>query len=666
MIIPGIVVGAKLYESEKSVVYRVIYERDRSRPYINAIAKVLKLDYPSVAELNRYKQEYEITLRLNLEGVIKAYSLEKYQNTLVMILEDFGGESLKKILKSPKKFTLHEFLNIALTTVEILGQIHAANIIHKDINPSNIVYNPDTKQLKIIDFGIATVLSRENPTLKNPNLLEGTLAYISPEQTGRMNRSLDYRTDFYSLGVTFYELLTNQLPFATIDPIELVHCHIAKQPIPPHEINPEIPLDISAIVMKLLAKNADSRYQSAWGIKADLVMGLMQLEANGEIENIIPGQNDISDKFQISQKLYGREEAVKTLLAAFERVAGDVETLRATPLQSKIELMLVAGYSGIGKSALVQEIYKPITDRGYFIAGKFDQLKRNIPYSAIASAFEGLVRQLLTESEQQLQQWRAKLLAALGQQGQVIIEFIPEVELIIGQQPAVPELNSTESQNRFNLVCQNFIRVFCQPEHPLVIFLDDLHWTDTATLKLIKLIMTDVEMQYLFLIGTYREGEVNQNHPLTIAVEELRSKGVTVNQINLEPLDIKHVEQLIADTLHSSVASVKPLAKLVHRKTEGNPFFINEFLKTLHAKNLLIFDFARLSWRWDIERIEATNITDNVVELLIDRLKKLPASTQKVLQLAACVGNKFDLNTVAMICDRQLEEVFQYLVIAVE
>ncbi|MFB2981102.1 AAA family ATPase [Microseira sp. BLCC-F43] len=659
IILPGIVVQAKIYESEKSIVYRGIYEQKQ----IPAILKVLKSDYPSVAELNQYKQEYEITQQLKLPGVIKAYSLEKYQNTLVMILEDFGGESLKRLVKSSQKITLVEFLEIAIKLTEIIGEIHAANIIHKDINPSNIVYNRETEQIKLIDFGIATILSRQNPTLNNPNLLEGTLAYISPEQTGRMNRSLDYRTDFYSLGVTFYELLTNQLPFKTTDPIELVHCHIAKQPIPPHEIDSDIPQDISAIIMKLLAKNPEDRYQSAWGIQADLVMCLMQLEANGEIEDIIPGQNDIYDKFEIPQKLYGREQAVKTLLAAFERVAGG----EGKSPQSKIELMLVTGYSGIGKSALVQEIYQAIAKkRGYFLTGKFDPLKRNIPYSGIVSAFQGLVRQLLTESEGQLQQWREKLLAALHQQGQVIIDAIPELELIIGKQPAVPELSSIESQNRFIFAFQNFIRVFCQPEHPLVIFLDDLHWTDTATLKLIKLIVTDIALQYLLLIGAYQEQEFNPNHPVKLAVNQLGKKRVTINQITLEPLSLKSVTQLIADTLHSPTEAVKELAKLVHRKTEGNPFFVNEFLKQIYAENLLVFDLDCLNWRWDMAKIAAMNITDNVVELLIDKLKKLPESTQNILRLAACVGTNFDLNTLSIICHKLPREVVQDLVIAVE
>ncbi|MGL5064001.1 MAG: protein kinase domain-containing protein, partial [Microcoleus sp.] len=479
--LPGITVLAQIYESANSLIYRGIRDRDHR----SVILKVLKEDYPTPQELIRYKQEYEITHSLNFEGAIAAYSLENYQRTLVIILEDFGGLSLKQLMNSGTSYlaSLSEFLGTAIKTAEILGNIHSRNIIHKDINPANIVFNPETGQVKIIDFGISTQLTRENPTLKNPNVLEGTLAYMSPEQTGRMNRTLDYRTDFYSLGVTFYEILSGKLPFDTTDAMELVHCHIAKVPMPLHQIKKEIPQVLSEIVMKLMAKTAEERYHSAWGIKADLESCLTQLQTTGNISEFPLGTADISDKFQIPQKLYGREAEVSTLLAAFDRVAGregegenylvSSQSKIQNP-KSKIEMMLVAGYSGIGKSVLVQEIYKPITEkRGYFIAGKFDQFQRNIPYSAVVDAFKQLVQQLLTESEQQLNQWKEKLLTAVGFNGQIIIDVIPEVELIVGKQPAVPKLGATESQNRFNFVFGNFIRAFCTKEHPLVIFLDD-------------------------------------------------------------------------------------------------------------------------------------------------------------------------------------------------
>jgi len=639
LIIPGYRTLAQIYESSNSCVYRARHTLD-NQP---VILKLLKQDYPTPEELVRYRQEYEITHHLELEGICRSLSIENYQNTFVIVFEDFGGESLR-VWMNHRQLKLEEFLLIAIATTASLAQVHAANIIHKDINPSNIVYNPNTQQLKIIDFGISTVLSRENPTRKNPNILEGTLAYMSPEQTGRMNRYLDYRTDFYSLGATFYELLTNQLPFDTDDVLEIVHCHIAKQPIPPYQINPQIPQLVSDIVMKLMAKTAESRYQSALGIKSDLEQCLHQLYTTGTISDFTLAQQDIADKFQIPQKLYGRDPEIDTLLKAFERVS------------ELSEMMLIAGYSGIGKSALVQELYKPITQKhSYFISGKFDQYQRNIPYSAIVSAFRELVKNLLTETAPQLQEWREKLAAALGINGQVIIEVIPEVELIIGKQPELAELGATESQNRFNLVFQNFIKVFTNPAHPLAIFLDDLQWADGASLKLIQVLMSAASPG-LFLIGAYRDNEVSAAHPLMLTVEEIGKTGTIINRICLSPLDLANINQLIADTLTCSEEKAKSLAKLVLFKTEGNPFFMNEFLKTIYTENLLSFDIHTLQWQWDLEQIQSRCFTDNVVELMASKIQKLPENTQEILKLAACIGNQFELKNLALISEKSLRE----------
>ena len=685
-VIANYLLTEKIYESINSEVYRGIRESDGQ----TFILKVLKQDYPTPQELIRYKQEYQITRKLNLDGVIKAYSLESYQRTLAIVLEDFGACSLRKLMDDSLLSNqvggfwerIQEFLRLAIAITETLGKIHAANVIHKDINPSNIVLNPETKEVKIIDFGISTILTLENPSLKHPDVLEGTLAYISPEQTGRMNRSLDYRTDFYSLGVTFYELLTGQLPFCTSNAMELVHCQIAKQPALPSDLigrqgDHFLPVIISDIVMKLMAKTAEKRYQSAWGLKADLEECLNQLEKTNSIEDFPLGSQDIAKNFQIPQKLYGREKEIEILLTAFEKVAAGGRGWEGKKQQRELNetntfanastmMMLVAGYSGIGKSALVQELYKPITEKqGYFIFGKFEQFQRNIPYSAIVFAFQGLVKQLLTESSTQLNQWREKLLAALGKNAGVIVDVIPEIELIIGKQPAVPPLGATESQNRFNLVFRNFIQVFCSPEHPLVIFLDDLQWVDSATLKLIELMVTDNNLQYLFLIGSYRDNEVSPNHPLQITLDELYKQKIAINQITLTPLALDCVSQILSETLHCDRTSVESLAELVMQKTRGNPFFVNQFLKTLYLENLINFDINSLSWQWNLAQIEAMDITDNVVELLINKIKKLPSSTQQVLCLAACVGAFFDLNTLSIICEQATSEVFENLLPAV-
>src|SRR6476661_7631993 len=651
----GYDITKQIHESNNSLVYRGLRKQD-NQP---VILKFLKQDYPLPASLVRYKQEYEITHNLNLESGPKTYSLERYHNSLAIIFEDCGGDSLKLLLAS-HQLTLEEFLLTAIKITRALGEIHRHKIIHKDINPSNIIINSTTGRVQIIDFGISTVLKRENPTLKNPNVLEGTLSYISPEQTGRMNRAIDYRTDFYSLGVTFYELLTRQLPWDYSDAMELIHCHIAKQAVPPHQINLEIPKAVSDIVMKLLAKTAEARYQSPWGIIADLEECLEQLKTTGGIADFAIAQKDITDKFQIPQKLYGREREIETLLAAFERVS-----------RGSTEMMLVSGYSGIGKSALVQEVYKPITKaRGYFIAGKFDQFQRNIPYAAIINAFRSLLKQILTESEAQLVQWKEKILAFLGKNGQVIIDVVPEVELIVGKQPAVPELASAESQNRFNSIFQKFIGVFCSSEHPLLIFLDDLQWADSATLKLLEVIMTDAQTRYLFLIGAYRDNEVDAGHPLMITLDLLQSKGAAINKITLVPLAIEHICNLICDTLHANTIVVEPLAQLVIRKTSGNPFFVNQFLKTLYQEDLLTFILpsqgSKPQWQWDIALIEAIGITDNVVELMVRKLRKLPPSTQQVLQLAACVGNTFDLHTLSIIHETSAAVAYQNLLPAIQ
>jgi predicted ATPase/GAF domain-containing protein/tRNA A-37 threonylcarbamoyl transferase component Bud32 len=656
---------AQIYQSANSVVYRSIRTIDRQP----TILKLLKPGYPTPTELTRYKQEYEILRSLHIEGTIAAYDLQKYQNTLVMLLEDFGGESLGILLES-QKFTLWEFLDVAIKLAETLSQIHAAKVIHKDLNPANIIYHPATGQVKIIDFGISTVFTRENTPITNPHLLEGTLAYMSPEQTGRMNRTLDYRTDFYSLGATFYQLLTRRLPFATTDALELLHCHIARLPPPPHQVDPEIPLAVSNLVMKLLAKTAEDRYQSAWGLKSDLEECRRQLQLRGTIYNFALAQRDISGNFQIPQKLYGREREIETLLAAFDRVAFPVENRLISGVnfdQSQVEMVLVTGCSGIGKSALVREIYKPITQRqGYFIAGKFDQLQRNIPYSAIAQAFKSLVRQLLSESPTQLAQWRSKILAAVGTNGQMMIDLIPDIELIIGAVPAGQQLESTEHQHRFNLVFQNFVRVFCQDSHPLVIFLDDLQWADLASLKAIELMMSDERLQHLLLIGAYRDNEVSPIHPLTIAIESLISKSTQITKISLNPLNPAEITHLIADTLDRDLGMVRPLAELVIAKTLGNPFFVNEFLQALHRDNLLTFDWQQGCWQWEIEIIEQRNITDNVIELTIDTLKRLPSVTHHILRLAACVGNNFDLDTLSIINQKSLGDTFAALLPAIQ
>lgn len=596
--LPGYEIIESIHEGWNTVIYRANYLITNNP----VIIKTLKAEYPTLEDVSRLRHEYKILEPLNLEGVIKPLALENYQNGLALILEDFGQPSLKWYI-THNTVNLKEFIQIAIQVVTALEKLHQNNIIHKDIKPHNILVSSQLDEIKIIDFSIATRLTRENAAYNSLNLLEGTLAYISPEQTGRMNRYIDYRTDFYSLGVTFYEILTGKLPFVTDDPMELLHCHIAKQASSPEQLNPEIPSVISAIIMKLLAKNAEDRYQSAAGIRVDLEDCLMQLEKTGTIAYFSPGQRDKTGQFLIPQKLYGREIEVEKLMTAFARVSTGTS-----------EMMLVSGYSGVGKSSLVYEVHKPIVgQRGYFIAGKFDQFKRNIPYAALIQAFSELIRQLLTESPTQIANWKKELLTALGDNGQIIIDVIPQIELIIGSQPEVSQLDPTESQNRFNRVFQKFIHVFTKQTHPLVLFLDDLQWADSASLKLIQLLITDPDSQYLLMIGAYRDNETNPTHPLILTLDEITDSGSTINQIILQPLGLNTVKQLVGETLSDSIRT-NLLAELLFNKTQGNPFFLTQLFQTLYAEKLLQFDFTEGRWLWDLEEIQTIGITDyNVV-----------------------------------------------------
>ncbi|MEP6490689.1 ATP-binding sensor histidine kinase [Microcoleus vaginatus] len=639
-IIAGYEYLEKIHDSLITLVYRARRIRD-SQP---VIIKIFKKAYPSSQEIYVFKHQYELLKDLDSEGIIKAYGIEKSNNYIAIVLEDFGGNSLKNFFQSGKIIDLSVFLQISIGLTKALEEVHRRNIIHKDIKPDNILINERTLKIKIADFSIASLLMQEKYLASNPDRLEGTLAYMSPEQTGRMNRAIDYRTDFYSLGVTFYEMLTRQLPFQTTDAMELVHSHIAKIPALPHELDPTIPKVVSDIVMKLLAKTAEDRYQSAYGIKADLEACLTQLQTNGRIKDFILGQHDIFAKFQIPQKLYGRALEIATLNAAFERIS-----------QGTSEMILVSGYSGIGKTALINEIDGQIVRRkGYFTSGKCDQFKRGIPYAALIQAFQTLIRQLLTESKEKVEIWKNKLLKALGTNGRVIIEVIPEVELIMGQQPPITQLESGESQNRFYLLFQKFLGVFTSKKHPLVLFIDDLQWVDSASLKLLQLLIMSLDSQYFLLIGSYRDNEVNETHSLTLFLNEIQKAGVKVNQIDIQPLNTVQVNELIAETLHCELERALPLAEIVFNKTAGNPFFVTQILKTFYQDNLLSFDLNAGKWQWDIQRVKQVKMTENVVELMVKKIEKLPSFTQNVLKVAACIGNRFTLNDLAIVNEKSL------------
>lgn len=649
--IPGFKLNGKVFESDRTLIHQGIRIADG----IPVIIKLSASQYPTQLELARLKNEYEVLKRLDIGGVSKAYSLEKLHNGLALILESFDGSPLSEFIR-PTPIDLPLFLDFALKMSAIIEQIHDRGVIHKDINPRNFLLNPDSGEFRIIDFGLASFLHGQKQEAIHPGLLEGTFPYMSPEQTGRMNRGIDYRTDYYSLGVTFYEILAGRHPFHADDAIGWVHCHIARTAPSIRAQRADVPQVIENIILKLMSKKAEDRYSSMAGLIWDLEKCRTQLLNTGEPENFALGVCDLSVKFQIPQKLYGRAAETRILEDCFSRITA-----------GGAEMLMVAGYSGIGKSALVNEIHKPLVEKyGLFISGKFDQFQRHIPYSAISAAFQGLLKQLLMSPTEELLVWKEQLLAALGPNGQVMIDVIPAIERIIGAQPRVPNLGTEENQNRFNMVFLQFLRVFTRRDSPLVLFLDDLQWADIATLNLIKTLMMSEGNEYLLLMGAYRDNEVDHTHPFVITLDEIARAGVRVNLLTLKPLGLDHLNELISDTVHADTSAVLPLSRLVMEKTGGNPFFIIQFLKNLHHEELLTFDSRKHRWMWDVEHIEAREITDNVVELMVGKLKNLPEATRGLLRLGACIGNSFDLKTLAIVAEQPVASVAEDLWPAVE
>ena len=634
--ISGCNISEVVYEGRKNGSSIGASRTDDSRP---VILKTFNSDQPTAHEMSRMKHEYAIMRQVAAEGVCTPYALEPSPHGPVLVLEDIQGHSLKQIAAS-RKLSLTQVLKIGIQLAHTLSILHQQHIVHKDIKPSNIIMNPATGQVQIIDFGIASFLPEEHISLHAPSLLEGTLAYMSPEQTGRTNRAVDYRTDMYSLGVTLYQLLTGQLPFQATDPVELVHGHLAKIPTPPHALNPDIPQAVVDIVMKCLAKTPEARYQSAEGLRTDLESCLEQWERTGTISLFIPGQQDIARQFVIPQKLYGREAEIEQLMAALERVSE----------RKGAELFLISGYAGVGKSMLARELQQPVIARhGYFLEGKYEQFKRNIPYAGLIEAFQHFVRQIMTESDERIAAWKANILRAVGANGRVLTEVIPDLTYILGDQPAIPELPSAEAQHRFNWVLQQFVNTCASPDHPLCLFLDDLHWADLPSLKLLELLAVNPDMTGLLLIGAYRDHEVSADHPFLLMQKEIQKAGRTIQCVTLAPLEKTSVNLLLADTLKCELEQSASLAEICLQKTRGNPFFLKQFLHSLVKEHLIAFDEPRNAWRWDIEAIRSQESAENVAAWMANSIQKLPGHTQHILTLAACIGSQFDLHTLSVV-----------------
>jgi predicted ATPase/serine phosphatase RsbU (regulator of sigma subunit) len=642
----------KIAETRGSIVCRGRQEKSKN----TVIIKSLKAKFPTPSEIARFRQEYELIKSLDLEGVVKTFDIISHDEGFALILEDFDGVSIKSLLDKKKRFDIKSFLKISAKIAETLGSLHEKGIAHRDIKPHNILINPKTGAVKITDFGISALLTHENDEVYNPDFIVGTLAYMSPEQTGRMNRTVDYRTDLYSFGVTLYEILTGKLPFRYHDPMELIHSHIAVMPESPAVLDPGIPGIISEIIMRLLSKTPEERYQNAFGVMADVNECLRQLAEKKKIEAFELARHDISNRFIIPQKLFGREKEINILLESFEDVT---ETTKGAAV------MVVTGAPGIGKSALVNEIHKPIVaKRGYFISGKYEQFRRDKPYSGIIQAFQVLVRQILTESEEKIGIWKRDLLNALRAGGKIITEVIPEVELIIGKQPELPVLGPEESKNRFNFVFEKFTSVFPAKEHPVALFLDDLQWADLASLQLMRNILTSADIRHLLLIVSYRNNEADDSHPVMEFLREAEKKNVPVERVTLGPLTKKDVKNLITNFLRCPEEQGSGLAELVRKKTGGNPFFVNQFLHTLYNEKMIALDGA-LGWRWDMVEINRMQVTDNLVEMMAGKIGKLSGNTRDALKICACIGNRFDLETLALVRDTSIDQALHDLTEAI-
>ncbi len=603
-------------------------------------------DHPAPETFRRLEREYALRADLDSAWAVRPLELSRRDGRPVLVLEDPGGESLDRLLGAPLELGL--FLRLAAGLATALRELHAHAIIHKDVKPTNVLVDAGTGQVWLTGFGIASRLPRERQAPEAPEVIAGTLAYMSPEQTGRMNRSIDSRSDLYSLGVTTYQMLTGSLPFVASEPMEWVHCHIARQPAPPAEQRKEVPHVVSAIVMKLLAKTPEERYQTAAGVERDLRRCLAEWEAERRIDDFPLGKEDTPDRLLVPEKLYGRSREIETLLAAFDRIV----------TSGRPELVLVSGYSGIGKSSVVNELQKALVPpRGLFASGKFDQYKRDIPYATLAQAFQRLIQSLLGKREAELARWREALRGALEPNGQLMVDLVPKLELIIGEQQPVPELSPQDAQRRFQLVFRRFIGVLARPEHPLALFLDDLQWLDAATLDLLEDLLTRSELQHLLLIGAYRDNEVTAAHPLTRKLEAIRNAGAPVQELRLGPLSCDDVGQLVADAVRCEPARAAPLAGLVHDKTGGNPFFVIQFLSDLADEGLLAFHHDAARWSWDVGRIHAKGYTANVVDLMVAKLTRLPLVTQEALQQLACLGNSADLTTLAPVRGTSEEQV---------
>ncbi|MDJ0840462.1 MAG: AAA family ATPase [Acidobacteriota bacterium] len=634
----GYEIIARQHESRRSLIFRARRVRDG----LPVIIKTPAGDAHVPGKLSQVRREFEIGSRFQDQWIARYHELIPFRGGLAIVVEDFGGVDLGQ-KTPPGGMDLSTFLKIAIQLAAGLGIIHRGHVIHKDIKPGNIIIKGET--VKWIDFGLSSPFARESQQAVSPHALGGTLAFMSPEQTGRMNRPLDYRSDFYSLGMTFYQLLTGLPCFQSNDPMELVHWHLARVPRAPLDLDEPVARAVSAMVLKLVAKDPGDRYQSADGLEADLRVCL-EAHESGAASPLTLGEQDVCDRFMIPDKLYGRDKERDALLEAFDKAAA-----------GNTEMLLIFGQAGVGKSALVNEIQKPLTGRrGYFASGKFDELNRSMAYSAVAEAFRSLTRQILSEDDRAVRAWKQAMQEKLGANSRIILELVPELESWLGQVDHLPELGSVETRNRFELALRQFVSLFADADHPLVLFLDDLQWADTASLDLIGMLMSGRIKGHLLLIGAFRDNEVGTTHPLRRVVDALKAQGRPPRELSLKPIQAEHLTQLAGDTLGSGFPDTRALADTLFQKTGGNPFFAVELLKKLHADGHVFFNYEKKQWQWDREQTGSLEVSANVVFFLVARLQDLSPALQHLLALASCIGEHFDLTTLAAVADQTREQ----------
>lgn len=643
---PGYHVLENIHRSPRTVIFRARRHADGARVVIKALAR----EYPEPDEQARLAFEHHVLQRLELPGVIRVHDLLEYGGRSALVLEDFPGDSLARIGSS---LSTEQAIDVALALARTLGEIHARGVVHKDVNPSNVLFDPSTGSLRLIDFELASELRRERlePSLQ----LEGSPAYVSPEQTGRINRDLDYRTDYYSLGVSLFELLTGQLPFSANDTLGWIHCHISKPAPRVREVAPDVPSALSRIVERLLEKDPARRYQSARGLTHDLEECRGRLHAP-EFDYEL-GTQDVSHLFRVSEELVGREAEVSALVQAYGRAASGQPTL-----------VLVAGPAGIGKSSLVRELHKHVVQqRGSFASGKFDQLERKTPHEALIQALTRLCKQLLGEPDERLAEWRLRLRTALGANARLITELVPQLRSILGEAPEPSDLAGKDAELRFRGAVAQCVRALAREGHPLALFLDDLQWMDSSTHQLLlDLFATDTPC-HLLLIGAYRDDEVRPGHALRQALADLRERAPhAVHQLVLSALDAGAVTRLVAATLRSDAATVAPLTGILLEKTEGNPHFIGELLEELYRQSAFHFLADAGHWGFDADAIERARLGSSYAETIARRLNDLPSDTLQLLQIAACIGNRFELGLLARASDRSVSEVVAALARGVE